>query len=124
MNVVALVPAHNEEDQLEAALLSLLHQDRPFDRIVVASDNSTDRTVEIAQNLADKYPELVVFETVDNRAKKAGALNQAWARFAQDADYVVSMDGDTMLHQNFCHEMLRDIESDVALGGVAVRPAL
>ena len=69
--LVALLPAHDEEASLGAALDSLRSQTRPPDRIVVVADNCTDRTVEIARERG-----VEVYETVDNAHKKAGALNQ------------------------------------------------
>ncbi len=74
--LVALVAAHNEEASIRATLLSLLRQDRRADRIVVAVDNSTDGTLAIARSV----PGVTVFETEGHRAKKPGALNQAWLR--------------------------------------------
>jgi cellulose synthase/poly-beta-1,6-N-acetylglucosamine synthase-like glycosyltransferase len=59
-----LIPAHNEEAQLGMALESVLRQSRPVDRIIVVSDNSTDRTVQIARRRANRGVEVI--ETVDN----------------------------------------------------------
>src|SRR4051794_13656164 len=42
--VVALIPAHNEESQIGAAIRSLQEQDLPPDIIVVSADNCTDGT--------------------------------------------------------------------------------
>ena len=80
--VVILVPAHNEEQGIAATLRSLLAQTRPPDRILVAAYNCSDRTAEIARTCGAE-----VIETVDNRAKKAGALNQAFrGRFRRVGD--------------------------------------
>src|ERR1700760_3348425 len=48
--VVAVVPAHNEEQCIAATIKALLGQTRAPDRIVVVADNCTDRTVQIAQS--------------------------------------------------------------------------
>ena len=51
--VVAIIPARDEAGTLEAALAGLLAQDYPGAfSIVVVDDASTDRTVEIARNVA------------------------------------------------------------------------
>ena len=73
VEVVCLVPAHNEEEQIAATIESLLAQTIPV-KIIVSADNCTDRTVEIARS----YPGVIVRQTVENSHKKAGALNQAW----------------------------------------------
>ncbi|WP_371405830.1 glycosyltransferase [Kribbella sp. NBC_00662] len=46
--VVVLVPAHNEEAALPAALNSLWQQTRRPDRVIVVADNCTDGTVALA----------------------------------------------------------------------------
>ena len=46
--LTVLIAAHNEEECIGATLDSILAQERHIDHIVVAADNCTDRTVEIA----------------------------------------------------------------------------
>lgn len=80
--VVILVPAHNEEQGIAATVQSLLAQTRRPDRIVVAADNCSDATAEVARGHGAE-----VMETVGNRAKKAGALNQAFdSRFRRSVE--------------------------------------
>ena len=69
--VVALVPAHNEEREIEAAIRSLREQEASPDLIVVIADNCTDGTAQKAEAAG-----VFVFETRGNVHKKAGALNQ------------------------------------------------
>jgi cellulose synthase/poly-beta-1,6-N-acetylglucosamine synthase-like glycosyltransferase len=72
--VTLIVSAYNEEDVLRTKLENALALDYPADRleIVVASDGSTDRTVAIAREFADRG--VVVHEYRTNRGKNA-ALN-------------------------------------------------
>ena len=70
-----MIPAHNEEGQIVATIRSLRAQTRPPDRIIVAADNCTDATVELARGEG-----VEVYATVDNTHKKAGALNQVLER--------------------------------------------
>lgn len=114
---VVLIPAHNEEEQIAATLESTINQTRAADVVVVAADNCTDRTVEIARS----YPGVEVFETVENPHRKAGALNQAWHRYARDADVVVTMDADTGLDGRFVESALEELEADGELAGVCGR---
>ncbi|RBY97657.1 glycosyltransferase family 2 protein [Blastococcus sp. TF02-8] len=71
--ITVLVPAHDEGDRITATLTGLAGQTLPPSRVVVVADNCTDDTV--ARALAAGAE---VLETVGNRDKKAGALNQAW----------------------------------------------
>ena len=115
--VVALIAAHNEEGSIRATLRSLLDQDRRPDRIVVAVDNCTDGTLAEANSV----PGVIAFETEGNRAKKPGALNQAWQRFGGDADLVLCIDADTTLDRNAVGDWVRDFSADPALGGCSAK---
>ena len=102
MKIVALIPAHNEERDLAVTILSVLHQTRRPDRIIVISDNSTDRTVQVARRYARQGVEVV--ETIGNRDRKAGALNQVVTPLLKeldDDDAILTMDADTALAPNF-----------------------
>jgi biofilm PGA synthesis N-glycosyltransferase PgaC len=116
-SIVALIPAHNEEEHLGATLTSLLRQTRPLDRIVVVADNCTDRTVPIARSLEG----VEVIETVDNAYRKAGALNQGLEHVGREYGYLLQMDADTELDERFVEEAIGELEADPKLGGVCSR---
>jgi len=78
--IIAVVPAHNEADNLPVTLPALMQQTRPPDRIIVVADNCTDETAAVARSLGAE-----VIETVNNADRKAGALNQAFSQLRQDA---------------------------------------
>ncbi len=119
VTVTVLVPAHNEEACLGATLDSLLAQSHRPERVVVVADNCTDATVEIARRAG-----VDVFESVDNTAKKAGALNQALRSLLPeqgDNDLVMVMDADTTLDQDFLETAVRRMTDDralIAVGGL------
>ena len=96
---MALLPAHDEEATLPAALASLAAQTRPPDRVVVVADNCADRTEDVARAAGAE-----VFRTVENAHKKAGALNQVLAGLLpalDDDDLVLVMDADSLLDPGF-----------------------
>ena len=112
--VIALIPAHNEEDQIADAIRSLHEQEAPPDMVVVCADNCTDGTARIAE-AAGAY----VFETVENEHKKAGALNQALDRLLpalRDEDAILVMDADSILVPTFLSEAQKHLRK--GLGGV------
>jgi cellulose synthase/poly-beta-1,6-N-acetylglucosamine synthase-like glycosyltransferase len=119
VRLVALIPAHDEEQQIEETLASLRAQSLPVNRVIVIADNCTDRTAEIAAAAGAQ-----VCQTIGNRAKKAGALNQAMRLIADDSqswDYVLQMDADTMLHPEFVASAIAELEADGQLAGVCAR---
>ena len=115
--VIALIPAHDEEEQIADAIRSLHEQEAPPDMIIVCADNCTDSTAREAQ-AAGAY----VFETVDNEHKKAGALNQALEHLLPqlcDEDAVLVMDADVALAPMFTTEAARRLRDGYGgIGGV------
>lgn len=113
--LVALLPAHDEEATLGAALDSLRAQTRPPDRIVVVADNCTDGTVAIARHRG-----VEVHETVGNAHKKAGALNQVLDLLLPtlgDHAQVLVMDADCTLDPEFLAVARANLREG-GLGGV------
>lgn len=116
VTITVLVPAHNEAERITATIEGLQSQNDPPDRIVVVADNCTDDTVALAHAAG-----VEVFETVKNRNKKAGGLNQALRRFLPDLgenDVVMIVDADTVLDQGYLTEARRRFTNDRALMAV------
>ena len=115
--VVVLVPAHNEEAALPAALNSLRQQTRRPDHVIVVADNCTDGTVALATGAGAE-----VFETVGNVHKKAGALNQVLRRLLPEQghnDVVMIVDADTRLDDGFLETAVARLTADRALMAIA-----
>jgi biofilm PGA synthesis N-glycosyltransferase PgaC len=116
VTITVLIPAHNEEACISDTLASLQSQSVPPARIVVVADNCTDGTVRLAREAG-----VDVFETVDNRHKKAGGLNQALREVLPalgDNDCVMVMDADTTLDAGFLEGATRRLTDDRALMAV------
>jgi poly-beta-1,6-N-acetyl-D-glucosamine synthase len=114
--LVALLPAHNEEAGLPAALESLWGQSTPPDQVIVVADNCTDDTEQVARRHGAE-----VFVTVDNPHKKAGALNQVLGAVLptlRPDDLVLVMDADSLLHSTFLQTARDHLGSGSDLGGV------
>lgn len=113
--VYAVIPAHDEADEIGATLTSLIRQ-VPADRIVVACDNCTDETEAIAATYGVR-----TLATVDNRDKKAGALNQALHRLLAelpDDGLVLILDADTTMNERFVDTAVRWLQADPGIGAV------
>ena len=119
LRVVALIPAHNEEEQIRATIDSVRSQTYRVERILVVADNCEDRTAALA---AEAGAEVCL--TVGNLTKKAGALNQGMdflCRGGGDCDYLLQMDADTILESRFVEHAVLELEQDNALAGVCAR---
>lgn len=118
-NVVALIPAHNEEKGIGDAIEALLNQTRKPDRIIVIADNCTDATESVARAMGCE-----VWVTKNNRHKKAGALNQVLAyllapNMLDDDDVILVQDADSFLDPTFIGNGLAKYTEDIGgIGGV------
>lgn len=97
--LVALIPAHNEQDRVADAIRGLRAQAVAPNRIIVVADNCVDATAEVARQQGAE-----VLASVGNQHRKAGALNQAIAAVLPtlaDADLLLVQDADTVLTSGF-----------------------
>ena len=110
--IVALCPAYNEEEDIARTIRSLLSQTRKIDEIVIIPNGCVDRTAEIAY----EFP-VTVLELPRMEHKKAQALNLAWQRFAQTADIVIGLDGDSELPPHAVADWELEFANNPDLGG-------
>lgn len=113
MRVTVLVPAHNEEKVISETISSLLSQTILPYKIIVIADNCTDDTV----NIAKEFKEVEVYETKENKNKKAGALNQVLSR-DDLGEFILIMDADTILDETAIEEGLKSFDNSPDLGAV------
>ncbi len=59
-----IIPARDEEDNIEKCILSILANDYPIEyfEIIVADDFSTDATPQIVQRLGEQYPNVKLMQ--------------------------------------------------------------
>jgi biofilm PGA synthesis N-glycosyltransferase PgaC len=122
MRLTVLIAAHDEEQSIGATLDSVFAQERQANRIVVAVDNCTDATAAIA--MARPLPEsspLFVYETVENRHRKSGALNQAWKLTHSRTDLFVCIDADTVLPPNALGDWEAEFMRDERVAGCSAK---
>jgi biofilm PGA synthesis N-glycosyltransferase PgaC len=120
---IALVPAHNEQEQIAATLNALLAQTLPLDEILVILDNCTDGTEGIVRRYCQEHATVRYMVTVANPHKKAGALNQA-VPFCQGYDYVLDTDADAVLDSRFAERAVAEMEADPSVGALSAREGI
>ena len=116
VTITVLIPAHNEEASLPHTLTALKQQSFAPARMVVVADNCTDATVQVAREHGAE-----VFETVENKHKKGGGLNQALERILpglDDNDCVMVMDADSQIGPDFLATARDRFTADRALMAV------
>lgn len=104
---LVLIPAHNEEAVLGAALTALSHVEYPITpRVVVIADNCEDQTAAVAA----KHEGVEVLERVDPNVRGKGhALNWALEKLLAERsfDLVAIIDADTQMDPGFLKAMAR-----------------
>ncbi len=131
--VSIIVPARNEEEWIRDSFLSILNLNYPEFEVVVVDDNSTDRTIEILDEILDlqpvdmqyakhfkdgivretlksaKYPNVTVISKLAG-LKKAGAVNAGLniARYR----YICVIDSDTVLERDSLLKVMAYVEKD------------
>jgi len=119
--VIALVPAHNEQDIIKETITSLMAQTYPFAYVLIITDNCTDNTIRIVKRLQRKYGEkkLRLLKTVGNTYKKAGALNQGFEATSRSRpDYIFGMDADTIIDSRMVEEAVKQFELEPNTAGI------
>ncbi len=98
--VSIIVPACNEEDNIEKGLLSLLSQCYENLEIIVVDDRSTDSTADILLRMGSSYPQLIVHTITDlpeGWMGKSHALSVG-ASLAT-GEYLLFTDADTIMEE-------------------------
>ena len=115
--VVALIPAWNEEESIAGTIESLLKQSSPLDRIVVVVNNTTDDTAAVAEKAR---AEVIIMD--DNVHKKAGALNyglDALEKYLDESAAILVMDADTRVDPDFVKVAVETMGQSDFIGGVS-----
>jgi biofilm PGA synthesis N-glycosyltransferase PgaC len=125
-----IIPAYNEAGSIEDVLRGLLAQTRLPDEIHVIVNNTKDNTFELAATFAGLHKgakvkgqrrqrtELFVHDIGENPDKKVGALNYGFT-LIKDAEYLLGVDGDTVLAPNAVEKLESEIVSDTRIGGIS-----
>lgn len=105
--ITFIIPACNAESTLERALDSILRQTDSRYQIVIVDDGSTDKTAQIGQKYAQRYPDKIRFLFQENRGP-GGARNMGLRLV--ETGYVSFLDSDDWLMPDYAERILEQIE--------------
>lgn len=110
------IPVYNEEELIEPNTLRLRDFLRglqaPFE-ILIGSNGSTDRTVELGTRLAERYPEVRFFHLPER------GVGRVFRRFVHDArhEFLISLDMDLSIELSFVNHALQLLHDyDIVVG--------
>lgn len=102
------MPAYNEEANIENVVNQLLSQTRnsyELDYIIVSSDGSTDRTIEILSKFDDN-----VVKVIDNRDRKGAAVRQNQVIDYAESDILLMINADIWINEkNFVDTLVQEV---------------
>ncbi|HTM44788.1 MAG TPA: glycosyltransferase family 2 protein [Polyangiaceae bacterium] len=122
--VTIVIPVYNEEAILHAAIVDLRERLAPFNwryEIIIAENGSKDRTVELAAELSEKYPEVSSLSAGEPNYGKALRKGIELAR----GEYVICEEidlCDTDFHKRAL-ERLRAGDADLVIGSKLIAGA-
>jgi biofilm PGA synthesis N-glycosyltransferase PgaC len=119
--VSVVVPCYNEADNVREVIACLNRLDYPNYNIIAVNDGSRDDTGEILNELVDAYPKLVVIHQHQNEGKAIGLTTAA---MLTDAEFLMCIDGDSLLDEHALSWMLRHFQADPTVGAVTGNPRI
>jgi len=116
--VLAIIPAHNEQNQIGTVIEDLLNQSMPVP-ILVVLDNCTDGTKAVVKEYLKMYRQVYFYETVHNTKKKAGAINQILkVIWDYPLEALLIMDADTRIDKYAVEHAWKVLKSDDSLSAI------
>jgi len=124
-----IVPAYNEETEIEATLQHLLAQRYPDDRyeVILVDNGSSDATLAIAKRVAQQCTDVRLRIVEHHEGGVSRAKNVGLDKLAVASEWVVFCDADTRLARNFLPQLNtwlnRHGDDSLSVGTTSVRPA-
>jgi dolichol-phosphate mannosyltransferase len=120
MKVAIVVPAHNEEENIEKLVNDIdeiLRQSKIENQIIIVDDNSKDNTSTILKNLSKGMANLTPVYRSDGICGVGLTLREG-IKAAKNCDVIVTMDGDFSHDPNEISNLIQGIKSgaDLVIG--------
>jgi glycosyltransferase involved in cell wall biosynthesis len=121
MKYVLITPAHNEAAFIEKTLNSVIAQTRLPERWVIVDDGSTDRTAEIVQSYAKRFPWIDIVQRPQHWersfADKVHAFNTGLERVQSlPFEVIGNLDADLSFDPDYLDLLMRKFSMDPKLG--------
>lgn len=122
--ITVLIPSHNEETIILKTLKSIENQSLKAHNIIVVCDNCTDNTIPLIEEyIKTSKSKITIFKTINNKGKKAGALNQVFKSHIS-TEFVLVMDADTLIDKNALKNGVSMLNKDKNLAAVCSRAGI
>lgn len=123
MNYSVIIPAYNEEKYIADTLKSLVSQTLLPYEVIVVDDGSTDNTSHIVEGFTRQYN---FIRLITNQAeakhlpgsKVIKAFNEGLKHLQKSVDFIVKLDADLILPENYFEMIAGKFRSDAEIGMV------
>jgi GT2 family glycosyltransferase len=115
--ICIVIPVHNRKEFTEACLLSLQNQTVKVDYIIVVDDGSTDGTREMIHS---QFSEVIVLEGDGNLFWTAAINMGIRLGLSLGADYILTLNNDTVASTDFIEKMMMHAQPDILLGALDI----
>ncbi len=122
MKHLAIIPAYNEEENLDRLLVSLLHQTRALTKIIVVDDGSKDNTAKIVNRFMSKNETVHLVQNPNKDPRATGAkIVKAFNLGLESADLeafdlISKFDADLQFPQDYNEQIIQQFSADPKLG--------
>ena len=121
MKFYIVIAVHNEEAFIKDCLSSLTTQTLLPEKIIVVNDNSTDKTPEIVENIAKKFPALKLMQNQSSNQHMPGekvvrAFNFGLQQLDTNYDVICKFDGDLIFPKNYLETLASHYVQNPKLG--------
>jgi len=123
LNFYIVIPAHNEADFIGLTLDSIVSQTILPKHVVIVNDNSTDNTSKIVNRYTDKYPFITGINNQSGTEHLPGskviqAFNKGYEILDNNYDFIVKLDADIILPNNYFETLIHHFNTDEKIGMV------
>ena len=103
MKVSLIISTYNWPAALDVCLKSLLRQSRLPDEVIIADDGSGEETAELIQSYKSRFQIMIKHVWHPDEGFQLAAIRNK-AILIATGDYIIQIDGDLILHQNFIED--------------------
>lgn len=123
MKYYIVIPAHNESAFIGLTLDSLTAQSVLPQKVVVVNDNSTDDTANIVDGYTQRFSWMTLVDNASDAIHLPGskvirAFEKGLETLDGDYDFIVKLDADLILPENYFETIAKHFKSDAKTGMV------
>lgn len=123
MKYVIITPVKNEEKFIKFTLDSVVNQTVLPSKWIIVDDGSSDDTTRIVEEYSNKYSWIELLKLNTNNEERMGgskvvrAFNSGFELVKdEDWDFIVKLDGDLILPNNYFGKIIEVFKSDIKIG--------